>query len=263
MIVFRCDKCGHQQPIDDSFAGKRVRCPKCKETMDLPLSLSGNGDSVQPAEPLGQVGNHPQAAPASGSDSKSCPYCGEQIKLVAIVCRYCGMNLQTGTSTKVQSPVASVAKKSNPVSEPAMTVWSGTPSHVTYFGLYGLGGVFALVGIGMCLAGAPVGAATAMLFLGAIVICWAALDRACTLYTLTNQKVTCKKGILGKSLSEVDLKDIRNIVINYGIVERMFRVGTVEVAAATARTFEVRFLGIDSPDEVKELISQAKEELLS
>jgi flagellar motor component MotA len=35
MIEFRCNKCGHRQDVDDKFAGQRVRCPECKEAMDL------------------------------------------------------------------------------------------------------------------------------------------------------------------------------------------------------------------------------------
>ena len=76
-------------------------------------------------------------------------------------------------------------------------------------------------------------------------------------------KVTHGWEVISKHSSEVYLKDIRNIAIDYGVVERMFGIGSVGIASSTARTFEVQFRGIEQPDKVKELILQAKEQLES
>jgi uncharacterized membrane protein YdbT with pleckstrin-like domain len=94
-------------------------------------------------------------------------------------------------------------------------------------------------------------------------VLWSVLDIACTTFSLTSQKVAAKTGIVGKRFTEVDLKDIRNIVIQYGVLDRMFGIGNVGIAAATANAFEVRFIGIEKPNEVKNLISQAKDKLVS
>jgi uncharacterized membrane protein YdbT with pleckstrin-like domain len=109
--------------------------------------------------------------------------------------------------------------------------------------------------------GAPCGVFV-ILPAGLAIVVWAVLDCACTRYSLTNQKATCQRGIIDKHFSEVDLKDIRNIVVNYVILKGSFGIGDVGIASATARTFEVQFRGIENPQEVKELVSKAKEELL-
>lgn len=49
------------------------------------------------------------------SETKACPYCGETIKAVAILCRFCGMNFQTGTSSRADSQKAPIRSVPNRV----------------------------------------------------------------------------------------------------------------------------------------------------
>jgi len=41
MILCKCKNCGYEIKTYDKFAGKRVRCPKCNEPVQIPQSEGG------------------------------------------------------------------------------------------------------------------------------------------------------------------------------------------------------------------------------
>lgn len=68
MIGISCS-CGWSAQVPDSYAGKRGKCPKCKEKIPVPSLMS----------------NVPENPPR-----KNCDFCGESILKTANKCRYCG-----------------------------------------------------------------------------------------------------------------------------------------------------------------------------
>ena len=226
-INFICSACGKRISAPESAVGKQGRCPKCGQSITIPG--------------VGQEAHDIPAPPAlTSSDTKVCPYCGENIKSVAIVCRYCGMDLQTGASARSSSGVASVSTGIAQPDKPERIIWQDSPSHVAYLGFY------------------IIGALLVPLVVGILVLIWAVLDRKHCVYTISNKRVTRTRGIIGKDYSEVDLKDIRNVIVKYGVIDRLFGIGNVGISSAGQSDIEIVFTGVRNPNTVRDTAVKAK-----
>ena len=135
MIHFEC-RCGTKIKVADEYAGKKGKCPKCKEVIEIPKL--DNTDFVDDfindicKEPLHmpKASNRiakdisqkktadiptekdtmfPEVQPITiQKETKDCPYCGEEILEVAKKCKHCGEYIEilnipiTETSIPVQ-----------------------------------------------------------------------------------------------------------------------------------------------------------------
>jgi len=178
----------------------------------------------------------PSTPPNDGT--KACPYCGEEIKQVAIICRFCGTHLASGETIGAQ---AHGVRSAGPVQVAERILWQDNPTHWAYLGVYVLTAILIPVVIGIPL------------------LIWAILDRKHTVYTLTNKRVTQKRGIIGKDLSEVDLKDIRNVLVKYGVLDRILGIGNIGVGTAAQAGIEIKMNGCRNPERVRQLIVDAKD----
>jgi len=136
-------------------------------------------------------------------------------------------------------------------------LWCGKPSFANYFGVLFLAVIVGLIGLVCAFLNLCFG--LFLFVIAGVMVLWVILERANTYYTLTNRKVSAKSGIIGKRSSEVDLADIRNIVVHFGINERLLGIGKVLIASSSANTFEIRFIGVKNPDNVKMMIVRAKD----
>ena len=67
-----------------------------------------------------------------------------------------------------------------------------------------------------------------------------------------------KEGL--EATSEVEIADLRNVVANQGIVERIFGLGSVGLSTAGQSGFEVRMRGIRDPQKVVMIIKDQKKQ---
>lgn len=170
-------------------------------------------------------------------ETKTCPFCGEEILAIARKCKHCGEFLD-GARQAVTASSGSQGKQT----PPERTLWEGNPSHFYYLVAYVLGTVLLVVwGLGL------------------IVIIWALLDRQTKVFTVTTKRVKSKSGIISRATREVVLKDVRSINLKQGIVERLFGLGTVEIGSAGTAGIEVTFTGIPEAPRIKDMIAKHKD----
>ncbi|MEC7599456.1 MAG: hypothetical protein VX936_13820 [Planctomycetota bacterium] len=112
-IRFACEHCQSTLNVADKFGGKRVKCPKCSQPIQVPavdadeLSLEGD-DPVVPSSTSNAVGGWgggarthlddllDEAGVQAKVEGPTCQECGAAIDPEAIICVECGFNFQTG-----------------------------------------------------------------------------------------------------------------------------------------------------------------------
>lgn len=112
-IKFKC-KCGHVLTVPDKFAGKNGKCPKCQDSVRVPVPSAAKPAAAGQAKP----GGKPQAkakanvqAPAGASGGLDslfdeaglkkhtgpvCPKCSTPIRPGTVVCTKCGYHFESG-----------------------------------------------------------------------------------------------------------------------------------------------------------------------
>ena len=215
-----CPNCNQSLEAEEEMNGMEVECPRCNTPFTVKIAQS---DTQQKTE------------------TKECPYCGEDILAKAKKCKHCGEFLDDSLKPISPEPQQLSPQKS---SLPEKILWKGHTSHMYYLGAHILWGI--------------IGCLTLIGFLGNL-ICY--LRAKSMKYKLSNKRISSEMGILSKQTAEVMIKDVRSVNLKQGVFERMFGLGTVEIGSAGTAGIEVSISGVSKPDQVKYLITKLQNEL--
>jgi uncharacterized membrane protein YdbT with pleckstrin-like domain len=75
-----------------------------------------------------------------------------------------------------------------------------------------------------------------------------------TIYTITNQRVMIERGMLSKSLNEIDLRYIDDTQFFQSVVDRLLGIGNVTLISSDKAFPTTVLQGIAKPREIRELI---------
>ena len=137
-----------------------------------------------------------------------------------------------------------------------VVLWSASPSVLPYLPRY------VLVGLAF-LGNLVVAAVVWWLFLLGAWVClvlvadWE-LRRRATRYTITRRRVIRRTGYLRRVQQEVQTRDVREMQLHQGPIERLFGVGTVEVATAATAERELVIAKVPNARKVMEVLHQAR-----
>jgi uncharacterized membrane protein YdbT with pleckstrin-like domain len=130
-------------------------------------------------------------------------------------------------------------------------IYQEHPSWLNFTGLL-------LIGACILLASLNTGNASGGVVISAIFFILAAIGRYRSLYTITNQRVIMRVGLISNEIREMELRSIRVINVQQGIFERLLGVGTVEIISVADGKANVVFQGISNPVSIKEQVRKIK-----
>ncbi len=105
-IKVKCSSCGGGFSAKDSLAGRRVKCPKCKEPITIPAEVAPV--SVKPPK-AAPVAHNPLLDLLDEQNVRAvargpvCENCGGELKPGAVVCIECGYNQETGDQLETEA----------------------------------------------------------------------------------------------------------------------------------------------------------------
>ena len=92
----------------------------------------------------------------------------------------------------------------------------------------------------------------------ALLIVGGLLMRIATIYTITNQRLRIKRGILSKKVQQTRIDRVQNVNTDQSVLARLLRVGTVDFDTAGTDDSDFTFAGVSSPSRVVEAVDRAQ-----
>ena len=86
---FHCPSCSGSIEAEVSRKGSHAACPHCNN------SIVVNPDSVKTPPAIAPPSGHAESE-SLPSNKRSCPYCAEEIRADAVICRFCQIDLRSG-----------------------------------------------------------------------------------------------------------------------------------------------------------------------
>ena len=84
------------------------------------------------------------------------------------------------------------------------------------------------------------------------------LRRISTKYLITTQRLRISHGLVRRSVQETRLDRVQNVNYQQGVLDRLFRVGSVDFDTAGTDDSEFRFVGVADPAEVVRAVDRAQ-----
>jgi uncharacterized membrane protein YdbT with pleckstrin-like domain len=95
--------------------------------------------------------------------------------------------------------------------------------------------------------------------LGIIILIAVLISRYQTEYSITNKRVHCRYGLIGRRTGETELKNVTDTSLSQGILGRLFNFGTVRINTAGSKGYEITFIGVTDPKYVISKFQALKE----
>jgi uncharacterized membrane protein YdbT with pleckstrin-like domain len=100
----------------------------------------------------------------------------------------------------------------------------------------------------------------AFLILVALVIVVGLLWRMTTTYTITNQRLRIRRGVLSKHVQETRVERVQNVNVDQRLIDRLLRVGQVDFDTAGTDDSDFTFRGVGNPSAVVRAVDEAHRE---
>jgi membrane protein YdbS with pleckstrin-like domain len=194
-----------------------------------------------------------------------CPSCKSDLPAGSAFCPQCGTRINgsatpPGAADKLKAAQAASAANN----DPEQPLWNGGFSAKAMYGSWLLAGLVTIASaIASVLLPMPITwlvAAVVVAALWLVLFAYYLYERLAVNYSLTTQRLMCRRGILKQVTDRTEVIDIDDVQYTQGIVERMFGVGTIKLLSSDTSDPTLVLRGIDDVQRVANLIDNARRE---
>ena len=139
-------------------------------------------------------------------------------------------------------------------------IYEGHPSwrSILDFYLKGLALTAVVAAIAYFVSGQDAGVLTIVAIVGvALTILIGFVKRVATSYTITDQRLHIKRGIISRTIQETRLERVQNVNYHQGVVQRVLQIGDVDFDTAAGDDYQFTFSGVAEPADVVHLVDEA------
>jgi uncharacterized membrane protein YdbT with pleckstrin-like domain len=147
-------------------------------------------------------------------------------------------------------------------------IFEGHPSSRSIIGFY-LKGLLGVAVLGAIAAGVTrvtddevkTGiVAVVVIVAAALMVLVGLIKRIATTYTITNQRLHIKRGIVARHVQQTSLDRVQNVNTDQSVLERILQVGTVDFDTAGTEDSDFTFAGVAQPEKVVAAVDRAQRE---
>jgi uncharacterized membrane protein YdbT with pleckstrin-like domain len=95
----------------------------------------------------------------------------------------------------------------------------------------------------------------------AVVIVAGLIKRVTTVYTITNQRLRIKRGLIARKVQQTRIDRVQNVNTDQSVIERILQVGTVDFDTAGTDDSEFKFAGVSQPERVVAAVERAQADM--
>lgn len=146
-------------------------------------------------------------------------------------------------------------------------VFQGHPSWRGILSFYLKGLLLALLGgavaalVTLIASGLSVGIAIAVAAaIVVLVVLVGLIKRVATTYTITNQRLHIRRGIVARKIQQTRIERVQNVNVAQSVLDRILQVGKVDFDTAGTDDADFSFAGVSQPEEVMQAVEQAQHE---
>jgi uncharacterized membrane protein YdbT with pleckstrin-like domain len=188
-----------------------------------------------------------------------CSKCQHEAPAGSAFCPKCGASFAEHDGPAVAQRVAAAAGRGRSPAEEE--VWAGCYSAKAMAGTFLGAAVLTVLALAITAIVVPVG--LIVVGIGALLV-WAWLvllyfyRRYTVRYRLTTFRFIHETGLLSRTSNRVEVIDIDDVTMHQNILERMFDVGTVQVASSDTTHPKLALIGVEDPRKIADLIDNAR-----
>jgi uncharacterized membrane protein YdbT with pleckstrin-like domain len=86
------------------------------------------------------------------------------------------------------------------------------------------------------------------------------VKRIATTYSITNQRLHIKRGIVARKIQQTRIERVQNVNITQSVIQRMLQVGKVDFDTAGTDDSDFSFDGVSQPENILKAVEQAQHE---